>query len=182
MDQTKRTGNTLLAQLGFADPDRGNPRHDLAVAFACLNATELVRVMGLHSEPDATDRANHNLWSWSLYQEQAVMRPDLRYACQPSPFFVGFADAFWFGDGCVVVEVKITKEPASNVMRQIAAYRSGFAQGQSLQNARGLLLVDYDMSSVEVDMLKGVNVTSVRLGARFDAFVAAQSKVTLPTF
>lgn len=183
MQERISKGGTLLQQLGFADDDRGNPRHDLAVAYCKARATQLGLFLLGNKLP----------WEWSLVPEQRVMRPDLRSPLSPSAFFVGFADGLlcgsWnmatsFGNTYAFVEVKISRVPAGDVVRQIEAYRTGIVGSWSPYTHAevDLLVCDYDMSVAEVDMLACRNVRTLRLGAAFEAFAQAQAQAQIPEF
>lgn len=58
---------TLLAQLGFADADKQNPRHDLAVEYLALPHNSKRVIQGLHD--DVT-------WELASTAKQAIGHPD----------------------------------------------------------------------------------------------------------
>lgn len=81
-----------------------------------------------------------------------------------------------------IVEVKISKTPAGDIIRQIESYRGGItACGRPLAGAPGLAVLDYAISSAEHDMLTANHIFSVRLGESFETFIKTHSHhVSIP--
>ncbi len=73
-----------------------------------------------------------------------------------------------------IVEVKAGRVPASDVVRQISAYREGVLSEVSQTYVPGILLHAFDISASEHDLLIQHSILPVRLGARFEAYVAEQ--------
>ena len=89
-------------------------------------------------------------------------------------------------------EIKIHRESVGNILRQIKLYEEFIAladdafTGRDLENARRahkdpdpplwVLAVAYDVTAAEQEAFAAEHIHCVRLGAGFDAFVAAQTK------
>lgn len=72
--------NTLLAKLGFADPDKGNPRHDLACQYVAR--AEVVDALKLYDNNRKLDLAGY-------YLEQPISKGTGQYKTT-----IGFIDTY----------------------------------------------------------------------------------------
>ncbi len=80
-----RDDRTLLAQLGFADPDKGEPRHDLACRYLALRENRLPLWQAVGLDKLRSDEVQR--------QAPTPQRPsfEVRLAT-PSGYTVGFLD------------------------------------------------------------------------------------------
>lgn len=113
---------TLLASMGFADPDKREPLHDLACEY--LAEPEQARRLVRFTEPEEVDPVIES----SL--ESLVQKGEGQYRTT-----IGFLDVRvdwegktrnWEGsvrNGAVIVEVKAGHVPVATVLRQIGLYR-----------------------------------------------------------
>lgn len=169
----------LIEQLGLNDRDKLNPRHDLAVRYVQLKAEKLAEMLGWKKA--------------TLEPEVRLTRRDVRGGS--SGFIVGFADGLLFAqsdlacvdlDGhpvpcarnnCAVVEVKITREPIGNCLRQLHTYLGAHEiqyYGKKLGEIGAFLVLDYPITEAEQMLCKSAKITLLRLGPEFDRFVLDQ--------
>ena len=71
------------------------------------------------------------------------------------------------------VEVKITPEPVGDIIRQIETYRSGLVGHERIYSA--ILLLDFDIAPGSKQMLIDKNITVIRLGPKFRAYIEEQT-------
>jgi len=148
---------TYIQRLGFQDQDRTNPRHQQACEYLLqriweIRNAELVEEFGAEKalpEPVAAD----------------CISVPLRNAYSVS----GFADVLYLN---ILGEVKITPEPAENVLQQINFYRS-----MHFDIGKVYLLVDYDAPALK-RLTAGSDILVYRLGAGFEAWLATRTNAT----
>jgi hypothetical protein len=104
---------TLLASLGFADPDKREPLHDLACEY--LSQTPQSERIARLVEPGVVSVESRT--------EVAILKGDGQYRTT-----IGFLDLRidWVGkikNGFVIVEVKINRVTVGEMIRQINLYR-----------------------------------------------------------
>lgn len=173
---------TLLSQLGFADRDKQNPRHDLATAYIRSKKDDLAKIIWPTKE----------IISCVFTPEAMVHRVDARSHGTPSPFIIGFADALltvhlqeqyrsqkgtlepWTDIKKCILEVKISPEPMGNCIRQIGAYRQGYETtyvNGHMVRAHAVLLVDYEVSTADKALCDDKDIMILRLGDDFESFI-----------
>lgn len=188
------TDRTLLANLGFADPDKKLPEHDIACQY-------IAQPENLHSIASKLIGRKSNGDSWKNYEWVPYEREwiDLLSVHDVSFEFpiskgrgqykttIGFLDLIFHaryhsretcGDEVkyggetdkFAIEVKITPVLVASIIRQINLYR----EFESAQGFRWLLVTHFPISKEDNQMLKSATILHVRLGSKFDAFLARQ--------
>lgn len=183
---THAHNRTLLSRLGFADPDRKEPRHDLATRY--LIQTPQMDAL-VRTAIDATRRTHAYLFSDDkiVRWRTPIARREVALSKGQSSYktTIGFIDLDlrsrigWFdGDGerphdemdiTISVEVKITRVSWSELLRQINLYR------EYHDPAHWVAALAYDVDEAYVEQLRSERVHVVRLGARFDEWAKTQS-------
>jgi hypothetical protein len=187
---TRTADQTLLARMGFSDPDKANPEHDLACRFLCEPEVG-AKVLGLAapSAQHARDRERELGRVWFMTRLGAVTFeggnvevPILKGEGQYRQY-VGFIDTLIHGR-CASerkgnddvwgpseperlfcgVEVKIGATPVGDCVRQVKLYRA-FSEAPAW-----VLATRYDLSKADVEHLRSEGIVHVRLGKGFEAF------------
>jgi hypothetical protein len=196
---------TLIASLGFADPDKHDQMHDLACEFLAepTQAERIVRFV----EPQVDDRL-----STEASVEVAISKGEGQYRTT-----IGFIDVQieWerpeIESGLVVVEVKIGKTSIGDIVRQFNLYReyvggrerglpvvldrstfqarlramrttqasgqaSGWIPSIRMAPTRWVLAHAFDLDAGQVDTLKRESVHPIRLGAGFSKWFEERAK------
>jgi hypothetical protein len=218
---------TLLARLGFSDPDKKDPRHDLACQYLALreNQERMVdvvlvgelkarRITRLTLPPEWEESPVRNVVR--AYENKHVERVSLEVPVSKGSgqykTTIGFLDGRtrwvveerlsgeirrWTRDSRsgaahisddwtpfnergrhdwdVGIEVKIAPVGIGDALRQIKLYREHMGDGYGNDgNARFVLATAYPMESHDVAALKAERITHIRLGPKFDEWVAAR--------
>lgn len=77
------------------------------------------------------------------------------------------------GHGVVPVEVKIARASIGDVLRQIALYRE-----HAFTSETWILATPYALDKTDIATLRNARTTHIRLGEKFDAWVAARAEET----
>lgn len=201
---------TLIASLGFSDPDKREPLHERGCQFIVAEARALIRALSPAFEkreyhtPKGTivGEAGRVLYTpqqeWPLFKGVGQYRQTIGFLDVVIPFvddqnFVSIENGAPFyivkrQSGLLVVEVKINPIPISDVLRQLALYR-GHLQSSKIarETSRHDSVVDdypqpivwvlaapWELNDVDRESVARADVQFVRLGEKFDVFVAAQ--------
>lgn len=172
-----RRDNTLLAKMGFSDPDRQNPLHDLACQYL--------------AQPDVVQRmfdcALKGI-SFEFYEKGINVSPEFHIAKGDGQYrtTVGFVDLFLEAliyhhhiqpDDSVfketkrvgiIVEIKTGGTSASDALRQLNVYREFiYAQFYSDPIICAILVTTYDLTEPDIEMLRRGHVLHLQLGKAF---------------
>lgn len=144
--------------------------------------------------PQIADAVSNNEIASDIYK----LLPSSSFISAPianGKFINGFADVLFdcfvrlkFQDGMAIKpvidrsnyrvilgEIKITQEPAENIIQQIAFYR------QFVDAKEVIILVDYDAPQLK-RMTSGSDIHVYRLGSKFDAWCAAKAQPHIEEF
>lgn len=168
---------TLLASLGFSDPDKREPLHDLACEYLSEEPqrTRLVRLAGA--------------------PEGAVTQPVLEATIAKGEgqyrTTIGFLDLRinWSSEtekGSVLVEVKIRQVGVGDILRQINLYRSHIVETRTISaetfkshlaaldrtseiksDKFWVLATTFELDHGQTQTIREANITHVRLGDGF---------------
>ena len=150
---------------------------------------EYIRVSAKTANRMWRDQAAMEAWMNAHKEDERVYTEEWRKACAESEANVpknwaGERHRAFFGSqnwptktevqSCedefyIAVEVKIAEKPIGDVLRQLALYSSHMRQSHTW-----VLVTSYEISQVDLDTYTAHGVNHVRLGAKFDAFVAEQ--------
>jgi hypothetical protein len=159
---------TYISKLGFQDRDRSNERHGLACEYL------FERMMDLEVSPWIDENLNQ--------LQVAHYCDDLKVGnCINSPikgrnsFINGFADVLIKLDAsyrghCWLGEVKITKEPAENVLQQINFYLAHLKEDIEAV----YVLTDYDPGDLK-RLCAGTKIKVYRLGQVFEQWLEGRT-------
>lgn len=166
---------TYLASLGFADTDRKTPEHDkacqylaqfhvaneLIVKFVGTNEAIAKRMVQINPKFEYALTKGHDQYKSTL----GFL--DLVIPCEfPMRFDSGEVGAC---AGRLLIEVKITPIPVSEIIRQINFYRE-YAFVGSL--SKWIAALRFDITLEELQMFDREKINVVRLGAKFDEFLS----------
>lgn len=150
---------TYIARLGFQDRDRSNERHGLACEYLFERMLELEASRLSHIErPNPGNCINVPIKSKSYvngFADVLISYPAYSYRHQN-----GANDAYLLG------EVKITKEPAENVLQQINFYLSYIRNVETVY-----IVTDYDPGDLK-RLCAGTKIKVYRLGQVFEQWLA----------
>ena len=157
--------NTLLAKLGFADPDRKNPLHDMA----CQYLTQLDVVNQFLVRPVNPDEFDYQL-------ETHIVKGQDRFATT-----IGFIDVrFGLNHNAIRINVEVKAHPATagDVLRQIAFYRTYTAMNDHLYGGDWMLATCYPISNREATELRNAEIGHIQLSPdRIQVWAAKQDAV-----
>jgi hypothetical protein len=192
---------TLLAALGFADPDKREPLHDLACEYLAEESQRerLMRLAGVSEK--ATSRS---------VLEAAIAKGEGQYRTT-----IGFLDLRidWIDEtvssysarakGSVLTEVKIRPVGVGDILRQINLYRSHITENLSYENndirsriramdgekAAYKLISDkfwvlattFELDHGQAQTIRGANITHIRLGDGFTKWFEGRQHRPAPT-
>lgn len=172
---------TLLARLGFADPDKKDPRHDWACQYLAQNEVALRVLRSLYAGPKWRDHVVKG-----RRHEAPITKGEGQYKVT-----VGFADLllwgsaskracaaseiedWWFEELRLLVEVKIAATGVAEVVRQIGLYR------EYLPGAACIVVTAYPVVPADVETLRLSGIRHLKLGADFESYCAARQAVRL---
>jgi len=181
-----------IAKLGFQDKDRGKDRHGLACEYLTERLTELAVIPHLlrrtveSSRYDFPEPLNPNDPKTQEYIFEALAclksGPRINVPIGSKSYVKGFADVLLpmfsvhFGNGSclyesewkILGEVKISKEPAENVLQQINFYMHTISTVRETY-----VLTDYDCADLQ-RLVEGTNIKVFRLGQRFEKWIASR--------
>jgi hypothetical protein len=191
---------TLIANLGFSDPDKRLAEHDYACQYLSLpeQRDRLIRLV-------ANDTVNQRLLERNFPFNATALEGTFLKSSAEVEFLltkglgqykttIGFCDVLlsfeytgavpgreWVVTGRIIVEVKIAKVPIGDVMRQLGLYAGYFRDIHPHRNPLLALAAAYDVGDVECAALKAKGIHVVRLGEGFTEFLksATQSKAPL---
>jgi hypothetical protein len=185
---------TLLARLGFADPDKTDPKHDLACQYLANDEqsrklAEQVCEFGRHewTEKAFSDRVEKAQVSF----EVPVSKGEGRYKTTIGfldlliKYYIEVLDSSWPDQSYwerrhLVVEVKSSPVSAQEILRQINLYQEYYrptnANGDDSQCQWGVA-VNFDLSSASVEVFRSKDILPIRLGKRFEEWVAEQREM-----
>lgn len=187
---------TLLASLGFADPDKREPLHDLACEYLAepIQSERLTRLASPRAAAAGEVRTKSVL-------EAVISKGEGQYKTT-----IGFLDLRidWeagASNGSIFVEVKINPISVGDVLRQIRLYRSHIGEQLKLEpidaetfkarvaalgaskedghekakaaplripaGTSWILATAFDLDSGQVDMIRQADIVPVRLGDGF---------------
>lgn len=178
---------TLASELGFADPDKKEPKHDLACQYLATRGVDLVRVVNPipvgYRDEFTNGKCSVERWLRTLAEfESPIVKGDGKYRT-----VVGFLDLVLEGVALVTerdrdrvfemsvilaAEVKIKKVPVGDILRQISLYREfGHADAWVLATA-------YPISPLDTQSLRSSGIRHVFLGDKFEEWIAEQQSVS----
>lgn len=133
-----------------------------AVARLTRNSASLGQIRDLASwkscVTSAFCRPRSGIGVWKTRAESAIQKMGIvRHGLQDG------------GSVYLKIEVKIGRVPTSEIIRQIETYRGGGSQ--SYADTRWVLAVDYALSEEERRALLAQQITPIRLGPTFDAYL-----------
>jgi hypothetical protein len=162
---------TLLSQLGFADPDKRDRRHDLACQYLALpaNRERIVReIMKGEVDPDYRPRFEVPLTKGYDQYKTVIGFVDL---------IIPFLGTSTYDDGRtgkyradLVVEVKIGPVGTGDIIRQIRLYRE-FAS-----ESKFLVATAFPISVLGVATLHSSHIHHIRLGEPFERWIESQEE------
>ena len=159
---------TYIAKLGFQDRDRSNQRHGLACEYL------FERMLELEVMPFLAENVGENLSGF--YSDLLKVGNCINSPIKGRNSFVnGFADVLvkldiGYNGNCWLGEVKITKEPAENVLQQINFYTAHLRQKVEAI----YILTDYDPGDLK-RLCIGTNIKVYRLGQVFEQWITSRT-------
>lgn len=171
---------TLLSSLGFADPDKKEPRHDWACQYLCVPEVAYKLVAGVLGK--------HSHWGCAGGEIKTVSEAPIMKGLGTYRSFIGFADVVFrcdigksgangktdLGEGQFLTEVKINETSLGDVLRQLALYNE-FISGNGAFGFT-VLVTAYPISEEDAATLLRHRVWHVRLGAGFDTYCAQREQ------
>jgi hypothetical protein len=177
---------TLLANLGFSDPDKKEDRHDLACQYLAENGAKVLELFLLPERSSGIadgGRATYteSPWEFSGFScEAPISKGEGQYKTT-----IGFLDLVvkatsiyqqsnWKGDTHpqhveIAVEVKIGRVQVGDILRQVRLYREYHLA------AGWLVATEFALSSGDIAVLKNEGIKHVLLGTRFFRWVNART-------
>jgi hypothetical protein len=187
---------TLLARMGFGDPDLKLPEHDVACQYIAqpeVAATIFMRLIApqIHRVPYCSfdGKVEHVINIQAVQSEVMLTKGassykstvgfiDLTFLCtyrfQVEAEYVSLADrvpggARNSGQDRLVVEVKITPETVASMLRQIAVYRE-FLPSALSGTVWWILATKFPITTEDATQLAQANIHHVRLGKKFEEY------------
>jgi hypothetical protein len=177
---------TLLNRIGFMDPDKKLPRHDMACRYLAQPAI-LQKLMKLESDAKyethlerVISKGSHqylqhvgfvDLWVVAQHRfrvEQEVLHAGTKFE-RPGEKYTTWDNQ------SALIEVKISPVLTSDIIRQLNLYREYTrADWKNWGGSLTFAVVDFDLTASDRDALMSADIRPVRLGADFEAWLAAQ--------
>ncbi len=183
---------TLLAKLGFADPDkRGSRDHDLACHYVTLpgNLPKLVSLTLPKSEEELFIRFDvtaleypvskgHNQYKVTIGFLDALLLYQLgKKADEKSePYRVKDGIEFFYEQYALIIEVKIHQIPIGDILRQLHLYEEYLSFHSTTQGATRhyLVVTKWEPTAPELQMLANANIKHLKLSENFDKWMKSQ--------
>ncbi len=174
---------TLIARLGFEDPDKKDPRHDLACQFLATeqNGSKLApyfhaRTYGTPSRVEVPISKGEGKYRVVAGFADVVVFMEVphycSHRCKCRPKEVG---PVWdIGPGfAAMIEVKIAKLSINEILRQILFYQASWTSDtEDVEFAKWVLATPWPLNSVERELLKTEDILHIRLADGFEKFCA----------
>lgn len=176
-----------IAKLGFQDKDRGTDRHGLACEYLAERLAELAviphllgRTLDSWHHPVEPLNPNDPKTQEHIFEALALLKkvPRINVPIGSKSYVKGFADVLLpmlriddtvYESGWKILgEVKISKEPAENVLQQINFYMHTISTV-----SEAYVLTDYDCADLQ-RLVEGTNIKVFRLGQRFEKWIASR--------
>ncbi len=189
---------TLIAKLGFADPDKKDPRHDLACQFLALpeNAAKLAALfrgrpavyhpdlIAKYGDP-YVPRVEVPIFKGEGQYRVTVGFIDVRICihlphfcsdercCKPKP-----VDEWQsYNRTALMIEVKIARMSVNEILRQILFYRDSWTQSRDdiyghIEDTRWAIATPWPVDVIEKELLNTERIRHIRLGDGFEKFLA----------
>lgn len=173
---------TLLASLGFNDPDKRNRLHDLACQYFCQK-----EVAGRLAELVKFRNPTRRIELYHAETERLITKGEGQYRSH-----IGFIDCellfntevefkdrrsgemIWDdGDLVIDVEVKITPVSFADIIRQIKLYREYYDTTNRTKSA-WFVATRWNTSPLEREAFQREQIYCVTLGPSFDKWLAVQ--------
>lgn len=184
----------MLSRLGFSDPDKKNPLHDLACQYIATPevAEKLCLIFGL--ELDTKHRSikvEIPLSKWQDRYKTTIGFMDV--AIPVRAYEIGVEDGARYepmhvadveeakADGCevidgpgdLVIEVKTSFTNLGDILRQIKLYRE-YLEARAM--VLWILATTFEMTEADVESLKAEDIFHVFLGEGFQKWAKAREK------
>lgn len=153
---------TYIASLGFSDPDKKDPRHDLACRY--LARPEVYQLI---------------LKRFKNYNDKEIILKTSFEVPLIKGFgdyrtIIGFLDLELLSNNFkLIIEVKIQKINVSDILRQINFYAEFIPYGVP----RYIVATIFPLSKDEIDFLRDSGIMHVFLGSKFDNYVIEQNNI-----
>lgn len=177
---------TLLASLGFKDPDKANPEHDQACLFLSQPDTLTKLSEWLKERINKDPKKQCNRVTTTATIEHHLQKGTGQYRTT-----VGFLDAMFKVTATtdppsipwtwpVIGEVKINREGIGNILRQMNLYRSYLHGDDGRGNLHyggpvGIVFAPWDMTTPEEAALEDAGYAFVKLGDQFQAWLNSKA-------
>lgn len=191
---------TLLASLGFADPDKGNPEHDTICRYLTrpetvgkisdwlfgyvgapldVGAKSVVRVV----QPVPKAMSEYHLAKGSGEYKSTVGFIDILYEFRDWGYDYKCGDDTSFYDETpfrVFAEIKVARSNTGDILRQMQLYKSYLKlerYGRINHVPVGLLIAPWDMTKTEIALFKKEDIAFVKLGDEYKKWSEEDAKV-----
>lgn len=183
---------TLIARLGFDDPDKKDGKHDLVCQYLAecpgklLEVTDLPRRTREDEDPDCWEEdwiVEGHSFEFPISKGVNQYRTtigflDLVIRCQSTVHRKGFHTGLpltGLDEFAVVVEVKVNKVSIGDILRQVALYREYRGRGTAW-----VLATTFPMTAVDLRSLGNQEIVHVFVGERFNRWVADRAATDVP--
>jgi hypothetical protein len=168
----------MIARLGFADPDKGNPKHDLACQYLAANLGPLVSVV--QSDTWRVLKVSKCEMEHMISKGYEQYKTTIGFVDLLVPVMAGVTETDangqpkeWHHQEVIAVEVKINRVSVGDALRQIRLYRGyRIAWG----DVHWILATSFPVSKLDLETLKASDVHHVFLGRAFERWAEEQSR------